>query len=113
MSRNNEDREIPVLMMSPEMRRSITNIEFVTNLMQFSEYGALAQSFIIEAIRYYSEAVSKSTPTDDGKSFISPVLWHKIAVDIKEKLEAKYGNGDVSSGKRRESSDDPNSNTPG
>jgi hypothetical protein len=73
------------------MTNRLTNEEFVSKLMSFSTYGALTQVFIIEAIRYYSEQVSATPePEDDGNSFISPKLWHRIAVDLKKALDENY-----------------------
>lgn len=67
-----------------------TNVEFVTNLMEYSPHGALAQAFIVQAIRSYAEAVAKTTPVDDGKSFINPEAWHGVAVDIIARMDKFY-----------------------
>lgn len=70
-----------------------TNEEFVNGLMSYSVYGPLTQVFIIEAIRYYSEKVSSTPePEDDPKSILSPVVWHRIAVDLNRQLEENYAN---------------------
>ena len=70
-----------------------TNEEFVNGLMSYSVYGHLTQVFIIEAIRYYSEKVSSTTePEDDPRAILSPVVWHRIAVDLNKQLEENYAN---------------------
>jgi hypothetical protein len=67
------------------------NEEFVADLMKFSPYGALQQAFIIEAIRYYAEKVAATPePKDDATQFINPSIWHKIAIDIQERLKKQY-----------------------
>lgn len=69
----------------------MTNVEFVTELMNWSKFGPIAQSYIIEAIRFYSERItSMPEPKDDPSSFISPVLWHQIATDIQDQIKKKY-----------------------
>jgi hypothetical protein len=58
--------------------------------MNFSKYGDLCQSFIIEAIRYYSKMVSESTPKDNPNAIINPIIWHGIATDIYSRLAEQY-----------------------
>lgn len=65
---------------------SKTNVEFVTELMEFSNHGALSQVFIIEAIRRYAEACSERRISDNG--FISPDAWQGVAREIRDKLVA-------------------------
>jgi len=68
-----------------------TNVDFVTNLMEYSEFGALQQTFVIEAIRYYSEKViANGKPKEDPNSFIDPSLWYEIARYTKSTVEARY-----------------------
>lgn len=42
-----------------------TNLEFVTQVMTFSQHGALMQAFVMEALRSYAEHVIKTFP-DEG-----------------------------------------------
>jgi hypothetical protein len=71
---------------------SQSNIEFVTDLMTYSKHKSLVQVFVIEAIRYYSEQVSKSKPVSENtQSIISPKFWHAIAVDVNKKVSERYG----------------------
>jgi hypothetical protein len=59
--------------------------------MTQSAHGALVQSFVIEAIRYYAEQVAATPkPVDHGKEFISPVAWHNIAEEVLAKMKANY-----------------------
>ena len=75
-----------------------TNIEAVTEMMNFSEYGALAQVFIIEAIGKYADQVAKATPEQLASlrdSFFSPEAWQGVAREVREKLN-KHLHGTVS-----------------
>lgn len=68
-----------------------TNEDFLHYVMNFSKQGALAQVFVIEALRYYSERVTQNgEPKDNVVELISPVAWYKTAVEIQELLKAKY-----------------------
>jgi hypothetical protein len=68
----------------------VTNEAFVADLMQRSPHGDLCQTFILEAIRFYADIISKTTPVDNPRSIVSEIAWHGIAVDLKERLEARY-----------------------
>jgi hypothetical protein len=70
-----------------------TNEEFVLELMNYSPFGTLSQVFIIEAIRFYSEAVEREgteASDEDSTKVIFPAAWHGIAVDISRRLKANY-----------------------
>ena len=68
-----------------------TNEDFLHYVMNFSKQGALAQVFVIEALRYYCERVtSNGEPKDNVVELISPVAWYKTAVEIQDLLKAKY-----------------------
>ena len=68
-----------------------TNIEFVSNLMNFSRYGPLAQVFVIQALTHYSEAVAKADPARVDTPFVTGDAWVGVAKEIKAKLEEGYG----------------------
>jgi len=68
-----------------------TNIEFVTYLMTQSRHGALVQPFVIEAIRYYCEAILQNPePTEHGNMMVSAIAWHRIAKETLDKMNANY-----------------------
>ena len=60
-----------------------TNVEFVTELMEFSAHGALIQAFVMQAL---------DTPMVSGHA------WHGCAVEIQQKLERHLGKAAVRSG---------------
>lgn len=57
----------------------MTNVEKVTHMMEHSNYGALKQVFIMEAIRNYSEQTVKSDFSKWNNGFISKDAWKSIA----------------------------------
>ena len=69
-----------------------TNVEFVTELMQFSQYGALAQLFVIDALIKHSAAVAAAdNPQAFSNGLIHGPTWVDCAKDIKRQLDAHYG----------------------
>jgi hypothetical protein len=71
-----------------------TNAEIITEIMDYSRAGALAQLFVIEAIRKYAEQVS-ANPEKVHEAmqggFIHPDAWVETAEIIKQELSAAYG----------------------
>lgn len=74
----------------PRSTKAQSNVEFVTDIMEFSNYGALSQMFVIEALRNWSERVAAADPTKMETGFISGAAWVGVAKEIKAKLEEKY-----------------------
>jgi hypothetical protein len=70
-------------------KRNETNVEFVTRMMEFSNYGALAQLFILESIRNWSELVAKADPVKVDSPMISGQAWVGVAKEIQEKMTAR------------------------
>lgn len=60
-------------------RKPETNTQFVTRMMEFSNYGALAQLFVLEALRNWSEKVAAADPTKVETGFISGAAWVGVA----------------------------------
>ncbi len=71
-----------------------TNVQFVKKTMEFSNYGALAQLFVIDAIQKQADRIAK-TPIEELRkafgenAFINPDAWHGVAKEIQAKLEAR------------------------
>jgi hypothetical protein len=77
--------------MKNKSEKFISNSEFVDDIMNFSRHGVLSQVFVIEAIRYYCEHITKhDKPADEPNSMISPIAWYNLAHEIQEKLIEKY-----------------------
>ncbi|MEH2517420.1 hypothetical protein V1279_002993 [Bradyrhizobium sp. AZCC 1610] len=75
--------------MSRRKNQPETNVEFVTRLMEFSNYGALAQIFVIEALRRWSDLVADAEPAKVDSPMISGHAWVGVAKEIKAKLEER------------------------
>lgn len=52
-------------------RRPMTNIEKVTHIMSHSDYGALAQCFVMEALHKWSGLISRAKASEVDNGFIS------------------------------------------
>jgi len=70
-------------------RRPMTNVEKVEHIMTFSNYGALAQLFVIDALHKWSDIVSKASPGDVGNGFVSGEAWIAVAKEIRDKLKSE------------------------
>ena len=69
--------------------KKMSNTEFVSEIMEFSNHGALIQCFVITALEKYSDLVLQDK-SDWGNSFIDKKAWQGCAREILEKLKAKY-----------------------
>lgn len=71
---------------NPNQRQ--TNIELVTDIMDFSRYGALAQAFVISALEAYSQEVLASTSDGPAEEvqFVPLEVWKGIASEVLQKL---------------------------
>lgn len=68
-----------------------TNVEFVTSIMEHSNYGAVKQAFIISALDEYSRQVLEDKIDMDEHSIIPPNLWQSIAQEVTNELIEQYG----------------------
>lgn len=69
----------------------MTNVEFVTDLMEFSKFGGVAQVFVIDALAKFSKRVAEAAPEEfsDMGGFISGEAWQGVAREIQQKIEAR------------------------
>ena len=68
-------------------RKPMTNTEFVEHMMTFSNYGALAQLFVLDAIGKFADRVAASKPEDyPADGFVNPESWIGVAKEIKHKI---------------------------
>lgn len=68
-----------------------TNVEFVTEIMEFSRFGALSQVFVIEALRRYALQIVISRARTLDIPGIPRDTWFALGEEIDAKLLAKYG----------------------
>ena len=75
-----------------------TNVDVVTDIMTFSNHGALAQMFVIDAVVKFSKIVM-DTPSEEmammDNGLVSCAAWKAVAKEINDKL-ARYRTGDDS-----------------
>lgn len=79
-----------------EGTRRATNVEAITEIMEFSRYGALAQLFIIDALSKQARCVADAPPESfQGEgwqgSMISGTAWQAVAREIADKLDKHLG----------------------
>ena len=73
----------------------MTNLECITDLMTFSQYGALAQAFVMDALGKHASLIAKMPLDELAEKFgdqpmISAKAWHGVANEIHDKLEAHF-----------------------
>lgn len=71
--------------------QQLTNVEKITQIMEYSEFGALAQIFVMDAVGKLANLVT-NTPIEELESMrnglISPEGWRGVAEEIAEKLRS-------------------------
>lgn len=69
-----------------------TNVEFITELMEFSRFGAMVQPFVIEALRHRVEEIANYPhPEHFSNELFDGAYWQAIAKDVSRQLSEKYG----------------------
>lgn len=73
----------------------MTNLECITDLMTFSQYGALAQAFVMDALGKHASRIAKMPLEELAEKFgdqpaVSAKAWHGVANEIHDKLEAHF-----------------------
>lgn len=63
-----------------------TNLEFVVELMEFSNNGPMIQAYVLEALRLYSDSVVQNQDQIPEDGFISRRLWVACAEEVLAKL---------------------------
>ena len=66
-----------------------TNVEFITELMEFSRNGPIVQVFILQALEIYAKTVIERQEEVRGDGFISRQLWVACAEEIVKKIEER------------------------
>jgi|LauGreDrversion2_2_1035103.scaffolds.fasta_scaffold01437_7 hypothetical protein len=67
-----------------------TNVEVVTNIMEYSNNGALMQAFIIEAIHNYCSNVIKAGPEVFNNGMLNGNSWVACAEEATSKINKHY-----------------------
>lgn len=66
-----------------------TNVEFVTELMEFANSGPIIQAFVLEALHLYAESVVQNQEQIPDNGFISRRLWVGCAEEVLAKIEER------------------------
>ncbi|QFZ81868.1 hypothetical protein GFK26_03325 [Variovorax paradoxus] len=72
-----------------------TNVEFVTELMEFSVHGALIQAFVMQALEQYARCVAAMDPEALDTPMVSGRAWHGCAVEVRNKLARRLGRNEA------------------
>lgn len=76
-----------------KQKEQLTNVQFVKKMMEYSDYGALAQLFIMDALAKQSKATAFAKLEDLGPAdgLVRRESWKGVAAEIYNKLrEAGY-----------------------
>jgi hypothetical protein len=72
-------------------KKRLTNVQLFKQLMEISQYGAMAQMVIIHAVRSYVATVSELDGKPVGWSdFIVWESWQGCCRELKEKMDSFY-----------------------
>jgi len=74
------------------IKKPQTNVQLVTDFMEFGRQGALNQAFLIEAVNFYAKTVINQE--DDfianmQNCFINPAAWVACAKEWQGKIAAR------------------------
>lgn len=93
-SRRNGDEEKPAERVFSASDERQTNVDVVTDIMEYSSYGALAQAFVIDALVKFSKIVM-DTPSEKlammDNGIITCEAWKGVAAEINQKLARYHG----------------------
>lgn len=77
------------------MAKQMTNVECVTDIMEFSRFGALAQAFVMDVLSKHARQVAETPIEALREAFgenpmIGADAWQGVAKEIHTKLEAHF-----------------------
>lgn len=72
------------------MKKHRTNIDFIRDGMNYSDFGALAQVFLLQALTEYSKTVANASVEELDSPMISGKAWQGVAKEWQRKLEEFY-----------------------
>ena len=72
-------------------KKRLTNVEFISELMEFSSAGPLMQSFVFAALENYSNQIIKASSDDwDTNGFISFESWQATAKEVLSEIDKRF-----------------------
>jgi len=73
-------------------QKQLTNVEFVTELMEYSRYGPMVQAFVIHCIHTKAREIAEfPNPEWFDSGFMCGQFWQDIAKDVVRQMDGKYG----------------------
>jgi len=70
-------------------KRPMTNTEKVIHIMTYSNFGALAQMFVMESLHKWSDVISKASPEQVDNGFVNGEAWIGVAKEIQRALHTE------------------------
>lgn len=71
--------------------RKLTNVEFMVDVMENSQFGALTQAFIVQALFVYTDMIRRIDIQDlPQNALISQETWKAINEEVRDKLELRF-----------------------
>lgn len=77
-----------------EGTRRPTNVDVITELMEFSRFGPMAQLFVMDALSKQARAVADAPPEafeGEGWEMVNGKAWQGVAREIADKLDKHLG----------------------
>ena len=74
-----------------KIKQRKTNVQLVTQMMNYSAYGALAQAFIINAISAAADVTAQTDPAGyPPNDMFSPEAWIGVAREIQASFKEHH-----------------------
>lgn len=70
-------------------KKELDNVAFVRDLMSRSNFGPLAEMFVIDALAKWSKIISESDPAALENGLVNGAAWQGVAKEIQAKLDAR------------------------
>ncbi|MXN30139.1 MULTISPECIES: hypothetical protein [Delftia] len=76
-------------------QQQLTNVEFITELMEFSRYGPMVQAFVVHCLHTTAREIAEHPdPEKFGSALFDGQLWQDIAKDVLRQMDERYGAND-------------------
>lgn len=69
-------------------RKNQTNVQMIKQGMEYSDYGALSQAFVIEAIAKYAAQVAQHPASVFDSGLLSGAAWKGVAKEWQDRIDA-------------------------
>lgn len=71
-------------------RKFETNVQFLIRVMEHSQFGALKQAFVMDALDKMAEAVAKADPKEVGNGLVNGNTWVGCAKELQAELKKHF-----------------------